>query len=432
MSPALSTESDIKLPPIPLTTINLPIYVPEAEIDRLVNSLVQSSLQDGFTVEEDYKLIAKISGDISTRAYNQTLNFVIPIALEIYPRANWSNVKATGKLELDLDLNLDIFQNKLLVKSVIKSNRWMEKPKLSVLGIRLPVEGIANSFINKYKSELTQTLDEYFSTAADLDKLKLLIQKNFEEPFYSTEDSIINVYSSPSELALGPMYMQDMKIVFPVSLFLENVVCTTKPAEIYNDLSFSIRPQIEPETKFALQARIPLNYLELNVKESMENQTFGSGISKINIQKIGLSGVEKVITVQIQLTGAYKGQIQVQFEPVFNDELSKIQLTNFKMKAVEGKSLDKVLFALVKGIAENRVKKEIEDGLNNLLNEYQQTLLPYLDSKEIYPGIILSGSLQKWNIQNIRCINSVMTFSVHTQLMAALKILSFDPKLFVK
>ncbi|MEO6190366.1 MAG: DUF4403 family protein, partial [Saprospiraceae bacterium] len=386
---------------------------------------------DGFSIEESYKLNAHIDAQILTKANEQTLNFLIPLAIEIYPKSNWNQVKANGRIEIELELTFDIFQNQFLTKSNVKSYHWLENPKLSVLGIRLPVEGIANKFLDKYKSELCMSIDQYFTSIIDLNKVKIALRKSFDSPFYTTEDGIIKVYSSPSEVALGPMTVEQDKIVFPAIIFLENVIANEKPTELYNDLSFSFRPRVEDFTKFAIQARIPMNYLELIVKENFENQSFGNGLTKLKITKISLSGEDHSVLVNLHSTGAYNGVIQVKFEPIFNQSKSEIQLEKFQMKAIEGKSMDKALFSLVKGIAENKVKKELENGLNNILKEYRLTLLPYLENKEIYPGVILSGGLQEWEIRDFNFVNQLMTFNVNTKLKAKLDIYKLDSKLLL-
>ncbi len=419
------------MPPIPLSTINLPIQIPIDEVDQLIDQVIHETLKDGFVIEEGYKLNAKIGAGIKTKAYQQTINFLIPIDLEIYPKSNWSGIKAYGKIELDLDIFIDIFQNKFLSKSNLNSFKWLEHPKLNLLGLKIPVERLANRFLEKYKTELTQSIDNFFNETVDLLKVKKTVKEAFRMPVYSTEDSIINIYTSPLEIALGPMSVEGEHIILPLALFLENVISSVKPIELYDDLSFSIRPQLEDNSRFSIQARIPLNYLEIILKENFENQIFGSGLSKLTIHKLTLTGLEQSVNVLLQTTGAYKGALQIAFDPVFNKTKAEIQLENFRIKAIEGKSMDKTLFAILKNFVESKVKKEIENGLNNILKDYRQAILPYLQDKEIYSGVVLSGELKEWDIREFNFVDQKMVFNVLTDIKAKLHILRLDPKLFI-
>ncbi|MEP7197372.1 MAG: DUF4403 family protein [Saprospiraceae bacterium] len=424
--------SNLTMPVIPLSIINVPISIAASDINSLINNLIKSGLSDGLAIEEGYKLNARIDGDVMTSAKDRTINFLVPMSIEIFPKSNWNQIRAFGRMEIDLGVDIDIFQNQFLSKSTVNAVRWIEKPKLSLMGVKLPVEGIANRFVEQYKSQLTSSLDSYFNKVVDLDKIKSILKNEFNAPFYSSEDSIINVFSSPSEIALGPIKMEAEKIIFPVSLFFENVISSTKPIDLYNDLSFSIRPQIEESKRFSIQARIPMNYLELLVKESTEHQTFGTGITKINIVKLQLSGQDKIVQALIQTTGAYKGQIQLKFSPSYDSKSDEIELNDFSIRATDGKTIDKALFALIKGIAESKIKKELEQQLNNLLQEYKSSVQLYLKNNEIYPGTLLIGELKGWDIKDLSIYNQIMTFNLNTIIEARIDVLRLDSKLFIK
>ncbi|MFN8280579.1 MAG: DUF4403 family protein [Saprospiraceae bacterium] len=414
------------MPGVPMSTIVLPMYIPMSELNRLVDSVIQQEMSEGFTLEDGYRLTAKIERGIQVSASERTLNFLIPVNLEIFPKSNWNNIRANGMIELNLDLIVDIFQNKFLCKSQLRAHRWITPPKLNVLGIKIPVEGMANRFIERYKYELTQSLDKYFNEAVDLEQLKKILRKSFATPFYSTEDGIINVYSSPSEFALGPMRVEGDQIVFPLEVYIENVISSQKPVELNNDMSFSIRPGIEEASRFAVQGRIPVNYMELMVKENFEHQQFGSGVSKIKVEKILMRGEGRTMEVTMQTSGAYKGMINIQFDPVFDEVRESFVLEHFRMKAIEGRSLDKTMFGLIRGFVENKVKSGIEEGINNIIREYRLSVEPYLQNKEIYPGVILQGALKTWTIRDLVFYQQNMVFNLLTDLQASLRILRID------
>lgn len=419
-------------PVIPLTTINLPVYFETKDINALVNEQVRLGLKEGIAIEEGYKLIAQLDGDLSVTASDQKLNFIIPLMIEIFPKSSWTNFKAFGKMDLQLGIEFNIFQDQFLTKSSIDGVLWRATPKLSVLGVKLPVEAVANKFIEKYKNIITSSLDQFINKAVNLQNLKTKIVNGFAKPFYSSDDRIINLFASPSEIGLGPLKVEGEQIVFPLVVYMENVIASERPADLDNNLSFSIRPVAEDHINASVQGRIPMNYLEILVKENVENQSFGSGIAKINVDNISLNGEDKTIKVLMNTRGAFNGKLELSFNPVFKTEQREFKLEEFKLQALEGKKLDKALLSIVKGMAESKVKKEIENLLNELLRDYKNSISSYLDHKEVYSGMILKGQLSNWNISDIKMVNQILFFNVNTEIKAKLNILQLDRKLFQK
>ncbi len=418
------------MPVIPLTTVNLPVSIRLSELNNLINEQIKNTLSDGLHYEDGYKVVAQLDGDLKVSAQDQNIDLIIPIYLEIFPKTSWSQIKAFGRMDLPLKIEFNIFQDKFISKSKVGEVSWRTPPKLSVMGLKVSVESIANRFVEKYKSSLTNEIDSYLQNVVDLTQLKVKIKKSFDKPFYSTEDNIIHFFVSPSEIGLGPVKVEGEKIIFPLAIYLENVIGSEKPKDLYNDLSFSIRPIVENNIQAVVQGRIPMNYLEILVKEGTEKQTFGNGIAKITIQQISLTGNEKTVTTLVNTTGAFNGRLQINFNPEFNQQKKEIELKNFYLKVLDGKKIEKAMLSLVKGIAESKIKKEIELMMNQLLSDYRTSLLSYLEHKEVYPGMILNGELKNWTIDNFEIVNQIMFFQVKTDLIAGLDVLRIDKSLY--
>ena len=84
------------------------------------------------------------------------------------------------------------------------------------------------------------------------------------------------------------------------------------------------------------------------------------------------------------------------------------------------------MFGLIRGFVENKVKSGIEEGINNIIREYRLSVEPYLQNKEIYPGVILQGALKTWTIRDLVFYQQNMVFNLLTDLQASLRILRID------
>ncbi|MBL0235492.1 MAG: DUF4403 family protein [Saprospiraceae bacterium] len=413
---------------IPISSLMIPISIGSIELNRVVNEIVKYSIGEGITLEGGYKCKAFMSNDLNLQAIGNELKLTLPIDLEISPTGNFSNIKAIGELELQISSKFDIFQNQFLSKSEITNYKWNKKPVLKVLGVPIPIEGIANQIVKKYKLELQKSIDDYIHSSVDLNKVKSKLYTYFIDPFYSTEDNIIHLYSSPSEIALGPFKIQNDSLIIPILFYLENVIAEQRPIELENNLAFSIRPYVEEGSSFSIQSRVPMNYLSLLIKEGIENQEYGSGISKIKINKIDLSGQGEQVIVNLKTSGAFNGILEMRFIPQYDPATKMISLSELTLKSIEGKRFEKTILALLKNIAESKIKKMLQTQLNDLLQENVRSITDMLNQHEIMPGMIINGQLLDFSINHFQIANERMFFNIKYALNAGLKIYSIDTK----
>lgn len=413
---------------IPISSLMIPISIGSIELNRVVNEIVKYSIGEGITLEGGYKCKAFMSNDLNLQAIGNELKLTLPIDLEISPTGNFSNIKAIGELELQISSKFDIFQNQFLSKSEITNYKWNKKPVLKVLGVPIPIEGIANQIVKKYKLELQKSIDDYIHSSVDLNKIKSKLYTYFIDPFYSTEDNIIHLYSSPSEIALGPFKIQNDSLIIPILFYLENVIAEQRPIELENNLAFSIRPYVEEGSSFSIQSRVPMNYLNLLIKEGIENQEYGSGISKIKINKIDLSGQGEQVIVNLKTSGAFNGTLEMRSIPQYDPATKMISLSELTLKSIEGKRFEKTILALLKNIAESKIKKMLQTQLNDLLQENVRSITDMLNQHEIMPGMIINGQLLDYSINHFQIANERMFFNIKYALNAGLKIYSIDTK----
>ncbi|MGB3083937.1 MAG: hypothetical protein WBB21_04435, partial [Saprospiraceae bacterium] len=94
----------------------------------------------------------------------------------------------------------------------------------------------------------------------------------------------------------------------------------------------------------------------------------------------------------------------------------KIDLLNLKLKTIQGPKMEKIIFSLIKGIAENKLKNTIEDQINANLTDYVSNILHMLSGTEILEGVFLDGQLIEYEIKDIRFYNYRMYFTISSSV----------------
>jgi hypothetical protein len=410
------TNESMSAPALPVSVLNMQLSISKNELNATLNHLVNNLFSDGFTVEDGYKLQSRIAGLIDMQAVNNQIITTIPLQVDIIPGGILKHSKVKGIISVQLTTSVEIFQDRLLNKTELSSYQWINKPVMNMLGINLPIEPIANYLIKKYKSNICQSIDESIQKNFDLSKIRSAAGNFFSKPMYSTEDDIIHVYASPLQFAIGPMSMTPYDLQIPLSLSFESVISETKPQDLYNDPNFAIQPFAEDISHFNIQSRLPLPYIEQLLREQIENQTYGSGISSFTVKKIALHGQDKNLRIQLDLTGGYNGKMDLSFDPVYDKQAQKIELENFKLKTQGGIKLKKIIFSLMKGFAENKLENIVEEQINVNLTSYLNNIHQMLAGRELSPGIFMNGKLLEYDIRDIRFFNERMYFVISSTL----------------
>jgi hypothetical protein len=417
MHPTENPENLANPPLLPASNLNLTVHISRSELNNTLNYLVNTLFNEGFNVDEGYQIHTAVSGLVDMQTLNNQIITTLPLEVEIAPDGFFKNNKVKGIISVQLTTQLEIFQNQLLNKTDLTSYQWITKPKINILGLNIPIEPIANIIIKKYKSSICETIDTSIRKNFDLNAIKKTAQQFFVKPLYSTPDNIIHVYASPLEMALGPMAMTPSDLRIPVIFYFESVIAESKPQDLFNDLSFSIRPFFDTSSTFMVQSRLPLPYIEQILREQIENQKYGSGLTSITVHKMGMTGIQKKLSIQLEVTGAYNGNMELSFDPIYNKDKKKIQLENFKLKTPGGGNIKNIIFSLMKGFAENKLQKIIEEQINANLDDYLTNIQKVLSGTEVSTGIFLNGQLLEYEIKDIRFFNNRMYFNIASKLI---------------
>lgn len=85
---------------------------------------------------------------------------VLPLAIQVEKNTFLANLKAKGVLELTFVTNVDVDTIwNLSTKTSLSTHKWLEKPKLSIAGLNLPIETISNLVIKNTKKQIEQSID---------------------------------------------------------------------------------------------------------------------------------------------------------------------------------------------------------------------------------------------------------------------------------
>lgn len=421
----------ISIPRVQSSNINLPIYISEYELHHALNQIIAKYFASDLIIENKYKVFIKIKNDLKFRANQNQINYSLPLEIEILPLADINQIKAKGELMISLNSAFSIFNNQLLSKTEYSTHTWIKSPQLYILNFPIPISSIADAILFKLKTKLCNSIDETIQQSFKPEELRKKILQYFQNSIASTEDNILNIYATPGQLGIGPFDVIEGKLEIPVVVNVETILSSKKPQANNTLFNFEIFPKIEDQSDIKIHAEIPMQYIEQLCRENIQNQTYGSGITKLKVQQIKLSGYKETLQVNLITIGAYNGELLLSFVPSFNSLNKTIEIDNLSIKTISGKFIDKAVFNIAQSYIQSKLKSTLLDFFNGTIQEYTTDIKNKLSGTEVFPGSYIKGELLDYQLSNFVIIDQLLYFHLNASLKAHLDVLEF-PHQFLK
>ncbi|HRI00549.1 MAG TPA: DUF4403 family protein [Saprospiraceae bacterium] len=415
-------SQDMPIPPLPSSQAQVPISINKNELHIMLKEQLNEAMKNGFLIDGKYLCQIEMTNLPSVSGHDNQLNLELPLHVALSLPSTGENIQAEGQLKLKTSTSLEIFEKKLLSNTQITEHQWVNAPVLKVMGLPIPIQGIANSILNWTKSSICKQLDQQLQTQFNFIQLEQRLQSYFSSPVWSTEDSIIHIFIGAQEMAVGNLFTTSEELIIPVIFYFESIISEQRSTDLNQEISFTTRPLAEDISTIKIQSRIPLNYIEQLVREATYQQSFGNSLFKFEISKIRLTGMDKELTILLDVKGGFEGKLKLSCQPEFDSNKKQILLNQFKMEITEGKKMEKGLYSIFEGLINGRVKSTLEDQINNMKKDMMDTLQIKFKNYEVKPGILYKAELLDHNIQHFSIVKDRMYFNLGLKLKSKLEV----------
>ncbi|MBK9993155.1 MAG: DUF4403 family protein [Saprospiraceae bacterium] len=113
--------------------LSIPIHITATDLNSMINKLVEKHFSIPMVLDNGYRIKIQVQKNITFNANNNQIQYGIPIAIEIYPSAEISSVKADGIILIELSTFLNLLNNKIVSKTEYTKHSWIQTPLLKSL-----------------------------------------------------------------------------------------------------------------------------------------------------------------------------------------------------------------------------------------------------------------------------------------------------------
>lgn len=417
-----TTMPDFNWPELKDSRLNIDLTLPISQVEDVINQELKNAIAEHLTFEDGYRISLELEDRLRFSVSDFDVQYNTPLHIKIFPFRS-SKLFAEGSINLEFLTNLEVLRGQLMTHTKLLGHRWLSTPQLNVLGVRLPIESISDKILKKFDQDIVEAIDSSLIQAIDAPGLVNKTTAYFSRPVF-TVDTTVQFYVVPKTLTFFQLRIEGDQLKIPLAVEL-NALCSDKSQlQVTDTIRLSQRTNWLPESQFFMQVHLSQHYLNKLVKASVENQSFGSGVTKVIVYKVDFQGYQKEIGVRLTTGGAYKGDLEIRFIPAFNTSTNKLYLENLVLIPSSNHAMSKTLMDLFRSLAENQLKKALERSFNDLLNEYNLLVLELLNTKYLDNKMELQGDLIDFELSDFISDSEQCIFNLQARLNLSARVMS--------
>lgn len=389
-----------------ISVVNIPLQFSVRQLEGMLNKQLDTVLYEDNDINDGDNMMvrAEKTENITLNLDSNRIAYRVPLDIWVRYNAGIGKVEGTGEVAIELQTAYEIQKDwKLKTHTEIKSYEWLEKPRLKMGLVNLPVGLVADLLIDNFKTTITENIDLQISESIRLDTIIGSAWKKMHEPMLVSEDYLAWMVLYPEKISMTPVKIDKGELS-------ATILIESKPQITFGNQPKD--PEVRPLPPFAYTAiggeeffirvgtEISYREAERIAKGTLEGERYDYGKRHVVVENIELYGQGNKLVVNTQLSGTYTGNISMTGRPSYNANRNSIDIKdlNYTLETRNFllKSAGWLLKSKFKNMIENNMDFLLEENLKDMEGQIKEQLANY----ELTENFILDGKLENLNIAN--------------------------------
>lgn len=403
-----------------LSTVNVPVSISLADVERQINAQVSGLTYEGNsaddpTADRRYPYMTKVwkRGSIRVRAGLTDADtdapkdsvFAFDVPLRIWTKAGVSVLGFTQFKETEFEIDLHFTTRFSIdpdwsVTTQTKANGydWVKKPAFRIAGFDIPIAGFVGKIIDNNLGTITQSLDQQVRKNIDLKTPVLQAWNTLRQPYLISDQYRTYLLIVPKRIVSTPLQ------------FSQNFIRTSIGIEGYTLTSTGSKPDVRPAVtlpnlvmvkqvpnQFRVGLLAEATYPEVAkvAAQEMVGKTFGFSDNRysVTITDMDVYGQNDNLIIKAGLKGSVDGHIFLRGKPYYDADTKTILLHDLTFDLDTRSLLQRTASWLLKGTLARTMEKSLVFPVGPQLDELRKTLQTQLTNNHVAKGVVLNGHL---------------------------------------
>jgi hypothetical protein len=324
-----------EIPPS-LSTVNIPIRLNAAEIERLLNNKLSGAIYEDNNLEDDGLMMkATKTQNINIKLDGFTMSYRVPLKLWVFKKVLGSKgIEAEGELALNFKTNVNVQPEWWMwTKTELVGQEWLRNMAVKTGIGNVDVKYIADIIIGRSKTLLTEALDKQITQSFQ-------IRPSVEEAWNTMQKpvSIASQYGTwwvkmtPQSIEMTPFTTSGdiLKSNISVQSFAEVVAGSNGQTPVFrpNTTLPQFKVGYSESDAFGVNLTTDISFAEAEqiAKNLVVGQVFNPGGKTIRVDNLQIFGQNNKMVVNTKFTGDYTGSLYLIGTPKFDAQKNTIYL----------------------------------------------------------------------------------------------------------
>lgn len=377
--------SVVKAPELPKnfsTDLIINYRIDKSGLKDTFNNAISEVFKGNFDLPEyDVKLTLSKPRPASVEIEGKSVLVVVPITVNVLKKTFLADLTAKGTLEMSFvtDLDIDSLWN-MKTSTKLGYHRWIEKPKLSIVGLNLPIESISDAAINRSKSVIESSIDESVRESFTLKAKMKETLAIFANPIQVSPDLNAWLSIKPEKFQINKVLNSKMVASGKIHINALSSFTTYKPAPTppQNTLPKVYWNENLPDSSvFRIVADIKMADINPILKANLDGKTFTEGDKSITLSNLITNCDYEFLRVVTDVAGTVNGQLIISGKPKYNHDTNTFYMDNIDIKL----RTKNVLHKAAAWLGEGKIRHELENKMKFSINETLATVQKNIDTQ---------------------------------------------------
>lgn len=388
------------------SSLNIPIHIELKALENMLNKQLSGVIYEDkdFNDGDDMMLRAEKKDKITLSLSGDTIQYKVPVAVWVKYDAGIAKVEADGAIAFDFNTAFKIGADwNIKTKTEIQQYEWIEKPKIRLGVVSVPVASIANVLLRKFQSTITKAIDDQIAENMNMRKWVETAWTQMFQPIEVSPEYRAWLLIQPQGMTITPLTVNGGRIESSISVKTKpKIVLGAKP-KVSAPSGLPAFQYGAPETggfQMLVGAEIPFPEAESIAKASVVGQRYDYGKRHIVVEDLELYGQGNKLVVNTRLSGSFNGSIYLTGEPSFNERRNAIDVKDLKYTLDTRNFLLKTAGWLLKSQFKNTLQENMDFLLDANLQDLRNQIQTQLTNYKIADNVFLNGKLSEFNLAN--------------------------------
>ena len=411
--------------------VELDVKKLEASINKKMNGVI---FEGSNLTDKDLSVRVSKAQNFTFTINNNVIEYRVP--LKVWARFAWKVEKfgytigdkyeANGSIALTYKTTISIDKNwKLVSKTSGSGYEWIETPKISVIGVNVPVTPIASLALSQCDKLISNQIDKSLSEMVDLKKYVSMAWTEAQKPRQVNADNNVWLRITPKDIYLSPFTTTANKLNLALAMYaqIESFIGAQPTANAPVALP-PFKYVNRPAQQFNLNigADVTFDKIAEMAKKQLVGKTFEQTGKKITITDLSLYGSNGKAVFMADVEGSLKGRIYFTGNLIYNAEKTAIEITEPEFELKTSDALVKTAGWLLHGMILNKLTPYLTYSVKDKIEEMKTDVNKMMANYSIMDGVSLQGKLNSVTVTDLSLVPGAVRIQANVKGNIGLKV----------